>query len=45
MGREYTKPHLSLAQQADLLMGRGLSADRNELMRTLHHVGYYRLSA
>lgn len=45
MGREYTKPHLSLAQQADLLMGRGLSADRNELMRILHHVGYYRLSA
>ena len=42
---KYTKQHLSLEQQADLLLSRGLSADRHELIECLANVGYYRLSA
>lgn len=42
---EYAKPFLTLEEQADLLMKeRGLIADRSDLIRHLHDVGYYRLS-
>ena len=40
----YAKPALSLDQQADILLHRGLIADRNELIRRLAAVNYYRLS-
>ena len=45
MPMEYLKKHLSLEQQADLLLSRGLIADRNALISRLSHVGYYRFSA
>ena len=42
---EYEKPWLSYEQQADLLIeDRGLIADRENLIRHLQEVGYYRLS-
>lgn len=42
---EYTKPFLTFEQQADLLMDeRGMVADRDDLIRHLQDVGYYRLS-
>lgn len=42
---EYEKPWLSYEQQADLLINeRGLIADRDNLIRHLQEVGYYRLS-
>lgn len=42
---EYTKPWLSFEQQADLLISeRGLEADRDDLVRHLADIGYYRLS-
>ena len=41
---EYTKPHLSFEQQADLLLERGLVADRDTLLQRLFDTGYYRLS-
>ena len=42
---EYTKPFLTFEQQADLLMNdRGMVADRDDLIRHLQDVGYYRLS-
>lgn len=42
---EYEKPWLSYEQQADLLIEeRGLSANRENLIRHLQEVGYYRLS-
>lgn len=41
----YEKQHLSFEQQADRLLGRGLMAERKELILRLSHVGYYRLSA
>lgn len=42
---EYTKPFLTFDQQADLLMDeRGMVADRDDLIRHLQDVGYYRLS-
>lgn len=40
----YAKRALSLEQQADLLLGRGLVADRDELTQRLKVVNYYRLS-
>jgi abortive infection bacteriophage resistance protein len=40
----YKKPTLSFEQQADLLMSRGLQADRQELIAKLRVVNYYRLS-
>jgi len=40
----YTKPSLSYEQQADLLIGRGLVADRETLIMRLKTVNYYRLS-
>lgn len=42
---EYTKPFLTFEEQADLLMkDRGMVADRDDLIRHLQDVGYYRLS-
>ena len=41
---EYEKKPLSFEDQADLLMCRGLQADRDELIRRLEAVSYYRLS-
>lgn len=40
----FEKPALSYEEQADLLLSRGLQADRNELIAKLNHVNYYRLS-
>ena len=40
----YTKAALSFAEQADLLIGRGLAAERAQLISTLERVSYYRLS-
>jgi abortive infection bacteriophage resistance protein len=45
MGMQYTKPSLSFEQQADLLLSRGLEADRDTLVKRLKDVNYYRLSA
>jgi len=42
---KYPKPALSFDAQADLLLKRGLIADRNELIKKLEAVSYYRLSA
>lgn len=41
---EYLKGHLSLEEQAQRLQDRGLVADREELIRRLSAVSYYRLS-
>lgn len=41
----YSKPPLTYEQQADLLLSRGLLADRAELVAKLTAVNYYRLSA
>lgn len=41
---EYTKPALTFEQQADQLIGRGMECDRDELIRCLKSVSYYRLS-
>lgn len=40
----YQKPPLSFEAQADLLLARGLVADREELVHRLSSVNYYRLS-
>lgn len=41
----FTKPSLSVEEQADLLASRGLSIpDRNRLLHYLKYIGYYRLS-
>ncbi|MDR4496341.1 MAG: Abi family protein [Candidatus Scalindua sp.] len=40
----YEKPPLTFSQQADLLIGRGLIADRSILIEKLKAVSYYRLS-
>ena len=42
---KYVKPALSFEQQADLLLSRGLHADRATLIVRLSEVNYYRLSA
>lgn len=42
---KYAKPSLTFEQQADLLLSRGLVADRETLVRRLGAVSYYRLSA
>lgn len=42
---KYAKPPLTFDQQADLLLGRGLIAERDKLIRCLGEVNYYRLSA
>lgn len=41
---KYEKEVLTFAAQADLLLSRGLEADRDELIRRLEAVSYYRLS-
>jgi len=41
---EYTKPSLTYKEQADVLISRGLLADRDILIATLQNVNYYRLS-
>ena len=40
----YTKPPLTFSQQADLLISRGLSGDREVIISRLRAVSYYRLS-
>jgi len=40
----YTKPPLTYEEQADLLLGRGMVADRALLIERLQQVSYYRLS-
>jgi abortive infection bacteriophage resistance protein len=45
MATRYTKPHLTVAEQLELLRSRGLALDEPEhAARWLHMVGYYRLS-
>lgn len=41
---EYLKGHLSLEEQAQQLLNRGLLADKEELIKRLSAVNYYRLS-
>lgn len=41
---KYTKPALSLDDQADLLLKRGMVGDRAKMIRRLSAVSYYRLS-
>jgi len=41
---EYLKGHLPLEQQAERLLDRGLIADKDELMKRLCAVSYYRMS-
>mgnify|MGYP001558079525 FL=1 len=41
---KYAKPPLSLEQQADLLLGRGMAGDRALIIERLRVVSYYRLS-
>lgn len=42
---KYGKPSLTYEQQADLVLSRGLAADRRVLIEKLRAVGYYRLCA
>lgn len=41
---QYSKPFLTFDEQADLLILRGMTCDRAELINRLHCVDYYRLS-
>lgn len=41
---KYTKPSLTIEQQADRLLERGLVADRAQLVGILSEISYYRLS-
>ncbi len=41
---KYAKPPLSLEQQADLLLSRGMTGDRQLIIERLSMVNYYRLS-
>jgi len=41
---KYEKEAISLEDQADKMLRRGLNADRDELMMRLQAVNYYRLS-
>lgn len=41
---KYTKPPLSYDKQADILIKRGLQADKDALIKRLQSVNYYRLS-
>lgn len=40
----YAKPFKTFEEQADLLIARGMRADRDALIQCLQNVGYYRLS-
>lgn len=42
---KFTKPALSLDQQVELLVSRGMEGDRKHIRRRLASVNYYRLSA
>jgi len=42
---KYTKPSLSFSAQADLLLQRGLIADKAQLVSVLEKINYYRLTA
>jgi len=42
---KYTKPPLSFSDQAELLITRGLQAEKDVLVQRLKEVNYYRLSA
>lgn len=42
---QYSKPPLTFEAQAELLLSRGLQADKDVLISRLHAVNYYRLSA
>ncbi len=42
---KFTKPALSLDQQVELLIARGMEGDRKHIRRRLASVNYYRLSA
>ena len=42
---KYTKAPKTFPEQADLLLGRGIQADRDQLIARLSEVNYYRLSA
>jgi len=42
--KNYTKPPLTYIEQANLLLSRGLIADKNDLIKKLKAVSYYRLS-
>ncbi len=41
---KYTKRALSFEEQADLLLNRGLQADRDDLIKRLSSTSYFRLS-
>jgi abortive infection bacteriophage resistance protein len=41
---KYSKPALTHKEQADLLLSRGMSGDRDEMITKLSSVNYYRLS-
>lgn len=41
----YGEQHLDFGQQADYLLGKGLVADRDELVQRLRNIGYHRLYA
>ena len=41
---KFTKPPLSVEQQVDLLLARGMQGDRAEMLQRLTSVSYYRLS-
>jgi len=41
---KYNKPPLTIAEQANLLLHRGMTGDRSTMMRQLAVVNYYRLS-
>jgi abortive infection bacteriophage resistance protein len=41
---KYTKPALTFDQQADLLLGRGLVADKQQLVTRLEATSSFRLS-
>jgi abortive infection bacteriophage resistance protein len=41
---KYTKPPLTYPQQADLLLSRGLIADKQDIINKLQAVSYYRLT-
>ncbi len=42
---KYIKPALTFEEQSDLLISRGLIAERDKILKTLKAVNYYRLSA
>ena len=44
MSSTYDKPHLTLDEQASLLQSRGMVLDRDQAVKWLGMIGYYRLS-